>query len=281
MGKNIFAVLFALLLSFSLNASNDAHGAGDSHEKEESNQTLNHVKDSHEWHILDYTDSEGVQHPVSVPLPVILWNGEGLDVFMSSEFHHGHSAVHKGDNTYIIKDDKIYFADEHESAVGNPILWDFSLTKNTISMFMSVALMLLIFLSVAKAYKKRPGQAPKGLQSFMEPLVLFVRDDIAIPNTSGWQSWVDVTINDVQLSAGEQILRVTMGDVDYTNLNYMEFISIPEPVVSIPLKTGWNLIGCPIDGSTNIDEALTSIWQYVEVVKDMNNFYMKSREAEL
>lgn len=182
MGKNIFTVLFALLLSFSLNASDQSHGSGDSHEKEESNQTLDHVKDSHEWHILDYTDSEGIQHPVGVPLPVILWNGKGLDIFMSSEFHHGHSAVHKGENTYVIQHDKIYFADEHGNAIGDPILWDFSITKNTLSMFMSVALLLFIFLSVAKAYRKRPGQAPKGLQSFMEPLVLFVRDEIAIPN---------------------------------------------------------------------------------------------------
>jgi len=43
-------------------------------------------------------------------------------------------------------------------------------------------ILLIIFGSVSSAYKKRSGKAPKGLQSFMEPLIVFVRDDIAIPN---------------------------------------------------------------------------------------------------
>jgi F-type H+-transporting ATPase subunit a len=49
-------------------------------------------------------------------------------------------------------------------------------------MFMTCTILLIVFLSVSAAYRKRPGKAPKGLQSFMEPLVLFVRDDIALPN---------------------------------------------------------------------------------------------------
>src|SRR6202012_5150081 len=53
---------------------------------------------------------------------------------------------------------------------------------NVACMFMAIAILLIIFLSVSKAYKKRAGKAPKGLQSFMEPLILFVRDDIALPN---------------------------------------------------------------------------------------------------
>ncbi len=59
---------------------------------------------------------------------------------------------------------------------------DFSITRNVASMFMAIAILLIVFLSVAGAYKKRSGKAPKGLQSFMEPLILFVRDDIALPN---------------------------------------------------------------------------------------------------
>jgi F-type H+-transporting ATPase subunit a len=50
------------------------------------------------------------------------------------------------------------------------------------SMLMSITILLIIFLSVASSYKKRVGKAPKGLQSFLEPVILFVRDDIAIPN---------------------------------------------------------------------------------------------------
>jgi len=42
-------------------------------------------------------------------------------------------------------------------------------------------ILLLIFTSVARSYK-RNGGIPKKLTGWMEPLVLFVRDDIAIPN---------------------------------------------------------------------------------------------------
>lgn len=59
---------------------------------------------------------------------------------------------------------------------------DFSMTKSVFGMFLIVALMIWLFFSVAKAYKKRQGQAPKGLQNFMEPLILFIRDEVAIPS---------------------------------------------------------------------------------------------------
>jgi len=49
-------------------------------------------------------------------------------------------------------------------------------------MFMTMAVLMIVFLTVSATYKKRVGKAPKGLQSFMEPLILFVRDDIAFPN---------------------------------------------------------------------------------------------------
>ncbi|NBW69309.1 MAG: F0F1 ATP synthase subunit A, partial [Betaproteobacteria bacterium] len=43
--------------------------------------------------------------------------------------------------------------------------------------------LLLVVLTAAGAYKKTGiKSAPKGLQSFMEPIVLFVRDEIALPN---------------------------------------------------------------------------------------------------
>jgi F-type H+-transporting ATPase subunit a len=61
-------------------------------------------------------------------------------------------------------------------------IWDFSITRNVISMLMTTFILLIIFLGVSRKYKKTVGKAPKGLQSFMEPLILFVRDDIAIPN---------------------------------------------------------------------------------------------------
>lgn len=58
-------------------------------------------------------------------------------------------------------------------------LWDVSITKNVASLFVSIFLMLWIFISVAKTYTRTPGKAPKGMQSLIEPLIIFVRDDIA------------------------------------------------------------------------------------------------------
>jgi F-type H+-transporting ATPase subunit a len=62
---------------------------------------------------------------------------------------------------------------------------DFSITKNVVFMLIAAFLLFLVFGSVARGYKKNHGKAPKGIQSFFEPIVLFVRDDIAkenIPN---------------------------------------------------------------------------------------------------
>lgn len=103
-----------------------------------------------------------------------------------------------------------------------------------------------------------------------------IATDISIPNTEGWQAWQTVTINDVDLKAGEQILRFTMGVDDYVNLNYISFEAVQVEETVIKLTKGWNLIGCPLDGSTSIETALSSIWDNVEIVKDFDGFYEQS-----
>ena len=108
-----------------------------------------------------------------------------------------------------------------------------------------------------------------------------VAADIAIPNTAGWQTWQDVAVKDIALEAGVQVIRVTLGASDYVNLNYMTFALQPAAVPTYQLKAGWNLIGCPIDGSTDVATALTSIWTNVTAVKDMNSLYLKSNPAML
>lgn len=132
-----------------------------------------HISDSHDWHVW----GEG-EHSVSIPLPVILYSKErGLDVFSSSRFEHGHTAYkgYKLEHNHIVavNDDGTV----NESVTNG--LWDFSITKNAATIFIVCMLMLLIFTSVAKAYKRKPGSAPSGLQSFIEPLIVFIRDDVA------------------------------------------------------------------------------------------------------
>ena len=138
---------------------------------------IEHIIDSYEWHIITI----GKTH-VSVPLPVILIYDGKLNVFMSSKFHHGHDA-YKG---FMIvqegpKKGKIMRVKEgtHEIDENAGTIIDLSITKNVFAIFISIAVLMIIFTSVAKAYKRREGQAPKGLQSLLEPIILFVRDDVA------------------------------------------------------------------------------------------------------
>ena len=59
---------------------------------------------------------------------------------------------------------------------------DFSITKAVAGLFGAAVIGLLLFLSLARSYKKTGISHPKGIQSFLEPIILFVRDDIAIAN---------------------------------------------------------------------------------------------------
>lgn len=126
---------------------------------------MEHIGDSHDWHIVGHTH---------VPLPVIVHQaGTGWHFFSSARLHEG--AVHEG---FALHENHIVAKDEKGEWSRAGIL-DLSITKNVASMLLAVTFLLLIFTSVARAYARREGEAPKGLQSFMEPIILFVRDDIA------------------------------------------------------------------------------------------------------
>jgi F-type H+-transporting ATPase subunit a len=140
---------------------------------------MEHVMDSHEWHIMKIGETH-----ISIPLPVILYTREkGVSVFFSSKFHHGTRAYkgyalaeegpHEGKIVQTNADGTI-----NEEA---PLPIDLSITKTVAAMLVSMILMLLIFLPLARKYVKNQGKAPSGFQSMMEPLILFVKDDIAIP----------------------------------------------------------------------------------------------------
>jgi F-type H+-transporting ATPase subunit a len=152
--------------------------AEDTHSEEAFNPAdmiLHHIADSYGWHLWDYTNKEDVVVPVEIPLPVILFADGNLDVFMSSAFHHGHSTVQKGDRIYSLDHGHIV----EESGL-HPV--DFSITKNVASMLIAAFLLVLIFSAVGRGYKKRGIAAPKGIQALIEPIVVFIKDDIAIPN---------------------------------------------------------------------------------------------------
>ena len=141
---------------------------------------LEHIADSHFWHLFG---------DVSVPLPVILYTDKGLEVFSAKNFEHGHADYTGKYYTYRLVKDKVNIVEANDTLLSaatvlklNKRLIDLSITRNVVSMWLSIVVLLIIFFSVSAAYKKRAGQAPKGLQSFIEPIIMFVRDDIARPN---------------------------------------------------------------------------------------------------
>lgn len=174
---------------------NPAEGTHENHEGEHAEEfnakdmIMHHISDAHQWEFFVFGNFHA-----TVSLPVILYSKEnGLDIFLSSAFEHkegvhDHSAP-KYYKNYILHHEKIYLADangelnldeEHHATNAKPL--DFSITKNVASMIVSVLLLCLLFITVAKAYNKQGGWVPKGVQSFMEPLILFVRDDVVKPN---------------------------------------------------------------------------------------------------
>jgi F-type H+-transporting ATPase subunit a len=133
---------------------------------------LHHILDSYEWHLWG---------KVSIPLPVILYTEGNLDIFMSSKFHHGESSVIKGDRIYKMAH---HPEDSNKEIIieekGKKII-NLSITKNVASMILSVLILFFILRKVSAGYKNKK-QAPSGMQGFLEPLILFVRDDIIKSN---------------------------------------------------------------------------------------------------
>ena len=153
---------------------------------------LHHIKDSHDFSLFSYTSDSGERKHVGFPLPVILWSSEGLVTFMSSAFRHnddGHVIVEKNGLKFAKIHSKIYeldtdaatvsFDETHHATNAHKTL-DFSITKSAFGLIVIGLLMLLWFSKLARQYKT--NKVPTGFGRVLEPLVLYVRDEIARPN---------------------------------------------------------------------------------------------------
>lgn len=130
---------------------------------------MHHVLDDHIWHFWD-------GHFGTLYLPVIVYSEErGLEVFSSSNFYDEHHNVIPY-NGYELEHNHIILEES-----GKAVL-DFSITKNVAMLFITALLLVLIMRSVANGYKRNQGKAPSGLQSFMEPIILFVTEEVIKPN---------------------------------------------------------------------------------------------------
>ena len=156
---------------------------------------LEHIKDSHEWHVTDYGEGKSLV----IPLPVIVKSSTGWHVFCSSRFEHHPDAQGlrrmKSDAPFNIQNLAIAMEGENAGKIvenGEPVL-DLSITKTVAVMFINVAILLCCILGSARWYKKRQASdpAPGGFVGFVEMLVMYVVDDIIKPGVGkGYEKYV-------------------------------------------------------------------------------------------
>lgn len=184
---NIYSLLLLLSISFT-SIANTAHSSAHTTDSTQSEtkdvsaevveHIMNHVSDANQNHIATIHEEGKEPKHISIPLPCILWNKTTgkLDVFMSSKFHHGHEEYNG------------YKLDAHTGRVldattgTRDTFYDFSITKNVFNILIGFFILTILIFVVKSAYTKRQGQAPKGLQAFLEPIIVFIIDDVAKPN---------------------------------------------------------------------------------------------------
>jgi len=188
--KSLFliALLFAGGLFAKENEQNQENvSAKEIQKKEIKEYIMHHLQDSYDFSLFSYTTDTGEHVYIGVPLLIILWDN-GLKVFSSSKFHHGETVAEVDGNHYAISHNKIYKTDaagtitydeEHHATNTAPL--DFSITKGVVSIMFTFLLMFFLFKNLADSYAKNRGIA-SGVGRFFEPIVLYIRDDIAIPN---------------------------------------------------------------------------------------------------
>jgi F-type H+-transporting ATPase subunit a len=180
--KKIFSILvLTFLLSPLCVVASDAQSEAPKGDvKTEIKEYINHhLQDSYDfgiWH----------EYGIGFPLPVILID-EGVHFFMSSKFHHGETVAESNGKFYKVFHAKIYRTDsdgtitmgeDHHPSNVKPL--DLSITKNVFTIMLICILIFWLFRSVAKSYANSMIPNKKG--RFLEPLILFIRDDIALPN---------------------------------------------------------------------------------------------------
>lgn len=144
-----------------------------------------HLQDSYDF-VFFSDEAEGKHYGFS--LPVILIDN-GLKVFSSSKFHHGETLAEVDGQHYKLFHNKIYKTgaegvldlDEHHHPT-NPMPLNFSITKNVFSLLITSIIIFFLFFGLAKTYKTSHNNLPKGFNRVLEPLVIYVRDEIARPN---------------------------------------------------------------------------------------------------
>jgi F-type H+-transporting ATPase subunit a len=181
-----FILLFIPFIGFSSENSDGNFNAGE--------MIMHHIQDAHKIHIVG---------DFAIYLPIILKTDNGFKIFSSSHFYHNkkNAEITLGEDKqktveyfkhdgFALFHEKIYYTndigelefDNHGHSTNRAVALDLSITKNVAGLLFALLIVCFTFISVANAYKKSINKAPKGLQSFMEPLIIFVRDEVAKPS---------------------------------------------------------------------------------------------------
>ena len=194
---SILSLVFFLVPN-KVQAEKDAHHEEHLHATEEASSHDSHGVDSHKDHSSDdhaaheegFNAGEMIMHHIGdanafhivgdiyIPLPVIIYNKNKGSWFtgLSTDFdldHHGNSTNEV--EGFHMHHGRVLPIDEETSII------DFSITKNVFTMLLASLLLIVVFTTVAKGYRRREGHAPKGIQGFFEPIVIFIRDQVARP----------------------------------------------------------------------------------------------------
>lgn len=187
--ENLIKLFLSCLLFisfFDAQAKTENEGSPQVDTKEEIADFIDHhLQDSH--YVNFFSDAKTGEH-YGFPLPVILWDDEiGLVTFSAAKFHHGEDLVTVDGETYRLYHSNIYKTDAEGTIIYgeegfpvNPEPLDLSITKNVLAMLLVSILIFFLFRNLASGYAKK--QVPSGSGRFLEPLVLYVRDEIAKPN---------------------------------------------------------------------------------------------------
>ena len=174
---SMFTLLFSTAIFANETPQKEGEAAGSHSEAafDPAKLIMEHIMDAHEFHFF----SIGEKH-YSIPLPVILYSPQrGLTTFSFGKFHHGHELY----NGYKSEEGKIVAVNEAGVVDETVQVYDFSLTRNVVQMFLALALLVWLMIGVANKYKKNGAKvAPKGFQNAIEPVITFIRDEVGKPN---------------------------------------------------------------------------------------------------
>ncbi len=191
--QTLVKILFILTIAFGTFSCTDkmdnSEEAKAERKKEVSEYVKHHNLDTHDFTLYSYKGEDGKDHSIGFPLPVILWS-DGLHVFSSGKFHHGEEVVESNGKYFALdthsykifetdQTGKISYDEDHHATNVKPL--DFSITKSVFMIIVVGLIMFFLFRGLAKSYVKN-GSIASGPGRFFEPIVLYIRDDIAIPN---------------------------------------------------------------------------------------------------